>query len=637
MPTLNKLIQKKSKYTKTFNLEDIRIIIDQIDIPIAIINSETQEINLANNKFCQVSKYTFDELKNNQISRIIGNFNYLENHDGITLSSDFVKKNNEIIHCNYSIRLLGNANRQAMILLELIKEDKEKEIGLLKKLIEKFQLIFGDVISNKKTDIKFFIFDQAVDLFSPVEGALYAWENQDELVKITSYKEKVFPNSIASVEINKLERQDTWTPGKRVLNPIHRAGRINSLPLIITTLIQLNADTNYVLAFAFNEVQYQEILSKYLKIYCEYVVQINEILKTEIENSKLRSSIDFSRKLVELIINNINAGGLIYDQSGKIHQANQFALNLFGYGISEILQEKISNIISDENVLNKLYVSEPVNFCPEESIVIFNRDGRAIPVTISINQLSKETDQLYLMLIENIQELVDQKRKVAALEGKAALGEMVADFAHEVRNPINNISTGLQLVKARLKNDDSNQEVVERMLNDCIRMNHLMDSILSFSRQKYSEFKNVNINQFVQKIVSRFLEKAKSQNIDITLIQEMQDIFIAGDTRALEQVFINIISNAMEILKNEGGVISIKTTINRMKPEMAVITISDTGHGIPEDLRPHLFEPFVSSKPKGTGLGLAITKRIIEAHNGNIHVDTFTTGTIFTITFPLLN
>jgi signal transduction histidine kinase len=305
--------------------------------------------------------------------------------------------------------------------------------------------------------------------------------------------------------------------------------------------------------------------------------------------------------------------------------------------MSEILQEKISNIISDENVLNKLYVSEPIKFCPEESIVIFNRDGRAIPVTISINQISKEADQLFLMLLENIQELVDHKSKVAALEGKAALGEMVADFAHEVRNPINNISTGLQLVKARLKNDDSNQEVVERMLNDCIRMNHLMDSILSFSRQKYSEFKNVNINQFVQKIVSRFLEKAKSQNIDITLIQEMQDIFIAGDTRALEQVFINIISNAMEILKNEGGVISIKTTINRMKPEMAVITISDTGHGIPEDLRPHLFEPFVSSNPKGTGLGLAITKRIIEAHNGNIHVDTITTGTIFTITFPLLN
>jgi len=106
---------------------------------------------------------------------------------------------------------------------------------------------------------------------------------------------------------------------------------------------------------------------------------------------------------------------------------------------------------------------------------------------------------------------------------------------------------------------------------------------------------------------------------------------VIGAIRSIDQVFTNIINNAIDAMADKGGELSIQIDKKKDFPDFLEIKIADTGHGIPEVIKDKIFEPFVSGRERGTGLGLAITKRIIDAHGGMIEIESYTSGTIFTI------
>jgi signal transduction histidine kinase len=113
---------------------------------------------------------------------------------------------------------------------------------------------------------------------------------------------------------------------------------------------------------------------------------------------------------------------------------------------------------------------------------------------------------------------------------------------------------------------------------------------------------------------------------------------VMGDARTLEQVFTNLISNAIEAMSKSGGTLAVRTTTNIevINNPQVEITISDNGPGIPDDIKDRVFEPFITNNPRGTGLGLAITKSIVTAHRGSISLNTFPGGTVFKISLPAL-
>ena len=113
---------------------------------------------------------------------------------------------------------------------------------------------------------------------------------------------------------------------------------------------------------------------------------------------------------------------------------------------------------------------------------------------------------------------------------------------------------------------------------------------------------------------------------------------ILGDQRALEQVFTNLISNAVRAMGENGGVLAVRMTphVTPGNKLLTQIDISDTGPGIPEEIRERIFDPFFTTDPNGTGLGLSITKQIITAHKGSIYPTSFPGGTVFHIQIPAL-
>ena len=133
----------------------------------------------------------------------------------------------------------------------------------------------------------------------------------------------------------------------------------------------------------------------------------------------------------------------------------------------------------------------------------------------------------------------------------------------------------------------------------------------------------------------RFQNKYQKNNITAHFICKEENTTILGDIRSIDQVFTNLINNAIDAMSDNGGELSININKLMDSEDFIEIKIADTGHGIPDQMKEKIFEPFVSGKEKGTGLGLAITKRIIDAHGGKIKVESFTSGSIFTITFKL--
>jgi len=300
---------------------------------------------------------------------------------------------------------------------------------------------------------------------------------------------------------------------------------------------------------------------------------------------------------------------------------------LMGQNILDILQnDKVKHILGKEGK-NSIEIIH--------QLILHNRDGNSVPMKMKVIESLWEKEKSNLIILSDISSEIKAKQTIEKIEDQAAIGEMIAYFAHEVRNPINDISTGLQLMRKRIGIEDPNLKVIDRMQSDCIRMNDLMESILSFSRQDISKFKPFDCCDLLERINRRFQNKYQKRKITSRFVCKPKDTIVIGDIRSIDQVFTNIINNATDAMMDNGGELSIQVDKILDSSDFLEIKISDTGHGISEEIKEKLFEPLISGKERGTGLGLAISKKIIDAHSGKIGVESYTSGTIFTIALKL--
>jgi signal transduction histidine kinase len=165
-----------------------------------------------------------------------------------------------------------------------------------------------------------------------------------------------------------------------------------------------------------------------------------------------------------------------------------------------------------------------------------------------------------------------------------------------------------------------------------------MESVLAYSKPLNTQFEETNLGFLLDRVIGRLKQKILKNGIT-EFIQKPEKIpVIMADSRSLDQVFTNLISNAIEAMgTNNGGTLAVHIEeSNEIKNHpQVVVKIIDSGPGIPEEVRGQVFEPFVTTKKSGTGLGLAICKRIVTAHRGNITVNSFPGGTVFSVFLPI--
>ena len=233
-------------------------------------------------------------------------------------------------------------------------------------------------------------------------------------------------------------------------------------------------------------------------------------------------------------------------------------------------------------------------------------------------------------------------QRMERAEALANLGELAAGLAHEIKNPLAGIAGAMQILSSDLAPGDPKREVFEEIAVQVRRIEKTVTDLLSFARPQRMEFSPVNLNEVLK--AALFLVRQHSEAKRITFQEDLAPILptVQADPRQIQQVFLNLILNAVQAMPG-GGKVTVRTQgIKRETPRppegprsVVQAEVEDTGPGIPEDVLSHIFEPFFTTKHKGTGLGLAIVRRIVLEHSGEIKVKTHPgRGTTFTVVLP---
>ncbi len=218
-------------------------------------------------------------------------------------------------------------------------------------------------------------------------------------------------------------------------------------------------------------------------------------------------------------------------------------------------------------------------------------------------------------------------------EHLASLGLLLAQVAHEVRNPLAGIRSTVQLWQ-RLPGESQTPESLQAVIAAVDRLDGLLSHLLYFSRTETTDRSRVNLNSIVRETLELLRAQASQQHVEMDVQLDSHLPEIAGSAPALRQVVLNLATNALQVMP-ESGQLSCRTRYHNVDGTI-VLEIADTGPGIDPTVRSRLFEPFFTTRANGTGLGLALCREIVLQHGGQIELDSVTPhGTLCRVALPV--
>ncbi len=230
---------------------------------------------------------------------------------------------------------------------------------------------------------------------------------------------------------------------------------------------------------------------------------------------------------------------------------------------------------------------------------------------------------------------------LGAPEGKdrfTSMGELTASMAHEIRNPLAGILTTAETLREDFDPQDARREYLERIITEINRVNLFLVKFLALARPQKPQFALASLPEVLDHVL--FLEKKEIERRQIQVVREyeLRPPKILIDTHQIQQVFLNLILNAIQAMP-QGGVLGLKVDSSQKagdKPRSTQVEISDNGSGIaPRNLK-EIFTPFFTTKPKGVGLGLSVSQQILKEHQGQLKVRSkLGEGTTFTLILPM--
>jgi signal transduction histidine kinase len=251
--------------------------------------------------------------------------------------------------------------------------------------------------------------------------------------------------------------------------------------------------------------------------------------------------------------------------------------------------------------------------------------------------MAVENSMLYNRVEEAHSNLADARERLIRGERLAAVGEMAAKLAHELKNPLITIGGFSRRLIKNLAAESSEYRYADIISKEVCRLERMLTDILSFSSKPMVCFNytNCDLEQILGDCFEICSTPLEENAIRLTTIFGGGPWVVLGDAHQLKQVFLNLILNACECM-TDGGELCVKLQKVFLDKTSVIVSISDTGGGIHPDMLPRIFDPFFTTKPQGSGLGLAIVKRILLNHNGTIEVENGDWGAVFRTTLPLI-
>jgi PAS domain S-box-containing protein len=351
---------------------------------------------------------------------------------------------------------------------------------------------------------------------------------------------------------------------------------------------------------------------------------------TEQDYNKLEKQLGWYKSFFD---NATDAVFIVQPETWSVLDANEFAASMLGINSKELIGTtlpqfrrifKLLKKSSSPIVLSELTLDTPAdpNLMVEVSARFVDYDGQRL-----IQAIARDVSEQHA--------LTD---KLVQADKLVLLGQLSAGVAHEIRNPLAAVNLNLQILKRNIDSSSPEHNYVKTALLGVERISRIVEVTLNFSRPAVPDIQGLNLNSLLPATLD--LVASVIRRKDITVDMKLDDKLpkVAADAKQMQQVFINLITNAADSI-DASGTIKIKTYTEKpthySEGKYVVVSIGDSGCGIPPEDLPKIFNPFFTRKPEGTGLGLPITQRILHNHNGVIDVESSVgKGTTFYIKLP---
>jgi len=338
------------------------------------------------------------------------------------------------------------------------------------------------------------------------------------------------------------------------------------------------------------------------------------------------------------ILRSITSGVLTVGPDGSVATANPAAEHMLGLKEVEMVPRRVRTFVSNDGGLDDDIVRVLNGRLPrivrEVSLVV--RDGRTLHVRVYIS-LMRDIDGRVLggvVTIEDVSEVKALTDQLIRADRLAAMGELTAGVAHEVRNPLGIIRASVQLVEDVSCDRERLLAATKVVKQEIDRLDRVIKALLDFGRPSSPSFSPVGMNDVVEDVLLLIGRFASQAHVDIERRLESPLPQVRADADQLKQVLVNLISNAVQAMGEAGGSIVVSTSV---RGDFIAVSVLDDGPGIPPELLSKVFDPFYSTKDDGTGLGLTMVHRIVDEHDGHIEVASkLNEGTRFTVSLPIL-
>jgi PAS domain S-box-containing protein len=309
---------------------------------------------------------------------------------------------------------------------------------------------------------------------------------------------------------------------------------------------------------------------------------------------------------------------------GRIQDANDFVREITGLDPAQVVGRDLVEFVTpkDERRLRDALAAAFAGL-PARIEVEFRRrtETPEIRVVALAARRLPETDPPTLLLVgRDTTGEREMRARLMETERLAAVGELVAGVAHEVNNPLSSISAFAQLLLRDGTLNDSQRESVEVIRSETGRASQVVRDLLAFARRSAPQREPLDLNLVIERTIRLRNYQLTASNVHVDLSLSSEIPAVTGDARQLQQVVLNLVTNAIQAVAGVGGgTLSISTHADG---ERVVLDVADTGTGIPQALRARVFEPFFTTKPEGegTGLGLSVSYGIVTAHGGTIRL-----------------
>ncbi|RYD58146.1 MAG: PAS domain S-box protein [Sphingobacteriales bacterium] len=376
---------------------------------------------------------------------------------------------------------------------------------------------------------------------------------------------------------------------------------------------------------------------------------VDYLVKTELNIEKMERSIRYAleraatlkalkanERKYRSIFENSKDIVFLTDDMLEFKDVNDAIMPFLGYTKEEVMGMNLCDLM--DQAQHKKFLQQSLQSRKEVNdweVILTTKSGEKKACILTASLEEDYTDFIYVQgIIHDITNLKKIEKATLQAEKLAAAGRLVRTLAHEVRNPLNNITLSVEQMQQDLK-DDMSLMYLDIIMRNSRRISDLISELLSSSRPTDIALQEYALQLIMDDVISIAIDRITLKKIKLSVSYPDQGLQVVADKEKLKIALLNIVINAVEAMEEQQGHLHVEL---QDKGQYAVLRITDNGCGISEENITRLFEPYFTQKRNGMGLGLAFTLNIIQAHKATVEVSSKEgIGTTFTITFPLMN